>query len=462
MPSFTIVGTEFPVRAFNSLNDHINIFQGDACKAHEVLDAFAVYAFMAIVALENRDPRGELPKHHLYSLSVARIWHHALNEKLQFQVSPEVDIALAHPILVDMYGCVEDTLKLMERKETSVRKSDSLEYDLTGEEQVKIVKDARQWLFNCLQHPKSQHPNLGDEEIWRRSSEDYLLECERAHIALLESPFSRNPLQCFVQVQYAKQEDEMFLYYRWLMLAATHPDADPSGMIKVILSKHFDLECLERLLFLPARYRGIWDEQIGWYVDPDDIDIRWLLDPSRYNFSRNGDQAWRRLSPCLPAEVHPNEWALYDPDTFANDPCTDFSIAHLSQFSVLVRHNTHEVADPGPDAECGICKLDFEEDVCVALNVCGHPYHLQCLEKWEATLRRHGGSNLTCCFCRKDAVQTAETAEIEQRLTKEREGVPWWQTLEQYRGTEKLKPEHEEKKMRPEKSPGSRNPGNNI
>jgi hypothetical protein len=55
-----------------------------------------------------------------------------------------------------------------------------------------------------------------------------------------------------------------FLVWRWLMLAACHQDADPSGKIRTVLASRFDLGCLDKI---PYRcHRGtynIWPGLVG-------------------------------------------------------------------------------------------------------------------------------------------------------------------------------------------------------
>jgi hypothetical protein len=128
--------------------------------------------------------------------------------------------------------------------------------------------------------------NYADTKDWLRSSKVYFVACEHVHIDLIETPFSAISLQArhvladmnflgnwnfcqhFVRKQYSRESVNcgMFLLYRWLMLAATHPDADPSGKVKAVLARHFDVECLERLPFIHARNTGRIGPEVGRYA----------------------------------------------------------------------------------------------------------------------------------------------------------------------------------------------------
>lgn len=270
--------------------------------------------------------------------------------------------------------------------------------------------------------------------IWDR----YLLDCESRHAELLESPFSPYPLHVREVVSRTNylgnwkllenmvlpyiiahlptptiHEHEsliMFFTYRWIMLAATHHDADPSGHIKAILATKFNLECLDQVPCLePYKYCTchfdtvlpgqtlLFCQMISWYG----LDGIFPLDPDTPTYIAKVEAA----RACIQARTQdPTNDENID---FTNDPCLDLAMDDLSApdpFSLETL--THSVPDPGPDEECIICKDDFQTIPCVAINTCRHMYHLECFKMWYQKLQEQGERTLTCCYCRNVVIDS--------------------------------------------------------
>jgi hypothetical protein len=232
----------------------------------------------------------------------------------------------------------------------------------------------------------------------------------------------------------------MFLLYRWLMLAATHPDADPSGKIKAVLAKHFDLECLERLPNMRARTYD-W----GWPKDGRFVSFSISDNAEHEEFEtdiKGGRSAARGTAARLPSGPRFEVFDYYSSAHFAKDPQSDFSVDKIPWISPLLKSGTLSVSDPGQDAECGICKDDFEDDACIVPNACNHPYHLHCLAKWQTRDQQNGNYALTCCFCLKQIVSGEEAKTLDEQFIREREHVPYWPTMEQYKKEKERQAEH--------------------
>jgi hypothetical protein len=301
--------------------------------------------------------------------------------------------------------------------------------------------------------------NYAETMNWLWSSKAHFLLSEFVYIQLLKDAFSPMSLkarqvlantnflgnwnfsQCFVRQHYSEENAKcsMFLLYRWLMLAATHPDADPSGKIKAVLAKHFDLECLERLPNMRARtYDGGWpnDGRFVWFSISDNAE------QEGFETEIKEEEARRVVAARLPSGPRFEVFDYYSSAHFAKDPQSDFSVDKIPWISPLLKSGTHSVSDPGQDAECGICKEDFEDGACIVPNACNHPYHLHCLAKWQARFQQNGNYALTCCFCFKQIVSGEEAKTLDEQLIREREHVPYWQTVEQYEKEKERRAEH--------------------
>jgi len=64
------------------------------------------------------------------------------------------------------------------------------------------------------------------------------------------------------------------------MLAACHPDVDPSGRLKPFLSTGFDLSSLKCLPYLPNQQSSAWGHGLGWLVEQDSS--RWCEDSEEW------------------------------------------------------------------------------------------------------------------------------------------------------------------------------------
>jgi hypothetical protein len=279
----------------------------------------------------------------------------------------------------------------------------------------------------------------------------HTFECERIHACLVESPFSPFSLkvrQVLSESNYlgnsllissvvlpninAGHPHTTFLMFRWVMLAATHPDADPTGKVRSALSKAFDLVCLERLPHLCSRHGLLLELNIPGQVDPArllnaDIEqvennilagltmtVNNTLDGSLHPLT--AIKVWNErvheptLHPHWDIEVSRGE-VIY----IIHDPFHDIHIAHdfPRAEDLWLEQHMHCVPDPKPDDECVICKDDFMEVPCYA-TACNHLYHLDCLTGWRNSLKKAGSSSpLNCCYCTKELMDEVALARVE-------------------------------------------------
>ncbi|EAT79196.1 hypothetical protein HBI56_162980 [Parastagonospora nodorum] len=277
----------------------------------------------------------------------------------------------------------------------------------------------------------------------------HTFECERIHACLIESPFSPFPLkvrQALSESNYlgnsvlissmvlpninAGHPHTLFLMFRWVMLAATHPDADPTGNVRSALSKVFDLGCLERLPYLCSRHGVFLRLNI-----PGDVLAERFLNPDTEQAENNilagsldsqdAIKLWNERS--HEPKLHPH-WNLEfgfggEVVYVINDPLDDVHIARdfPRAEDLWLEQHMHCIPDPKPDDECLICKDDFTETPCYA-TACNHLYHLDCLTGWRNSLKNAGSSSqLTCCYCTKELMDEVALARVEIARQK---GVP--------------------------------------
>jgi hypothetical protein len=113
----------------------------------------------------------------------------------------------------------------------------------------------------------------------------------------------------------------------------------------------------------------------------------------------------------------------------APHPADDLAIAHIPRDSFLMTQ-LHEVAAPPTDAECIVCRDDFEDESCIATNACNHLYHFSCLDRWFDSLKKQGSNKLDCCYC---TLPVFDLLKAVRSLTLERAGAHFWQTPDQYK-----------------------------
>jgi hypothetical protein len=282
-------------------------------------------------------------------------------------------------------------------------------------------------------------------------------ECERVHACLIESPFSPYPLKVrqvlsasnylgntllisLMVLPYinASPQHLAFLMFRWVMLAATHPDADPAGKVRSALSKAFDLGCLDRLPHLCSRH-GPLDLNVSGKVD-----FASLMDVHIEQAANNRPAVslyFQTVTTLWKDRIH--EVTLYphwDIDFMSNgnviyaisDPVPDVRIAldFPRAEDLWLEQHMHCIPEPKADDECLICRDDFKETPCYA-TACNHLYHLDCLTGWRDSLKETGSSSpLTCCYCTKELMDEDALARVEMEKHK---GVPIHLTPEMFR-----------------------------
>jgi hypothetical protein len=292
---------------------------------------------------------------------------------------------------------------------------------------------------------------------WIRSWEEYIFESERLHVCLVESPFSPYPLsvrQVLAESNYlgnwmllehmvlpglnVPSNRWSFFTFRWIMLAATHTVADQTGKIKQILGTSFDLSCLlmnpqldlREGLFLQLDDPGevALDKLSMYYEDEDVSDI--ALSRSHIDRSIFEDR-------CHDPIRHPR-WSLKIIDSNVHytidDPLHDVLLAHLPQFEAFwLTQRVRALPLPQPDDECTICQDDFTTVSCVRTK-CNHLYHLSCLHQWQESLQSRGVGIVSCCYCRRELMDTNALKRLEEV---ERKGVPLHLTMEQHKEQQK-------------------------
>ena len=265
--------------------------------------------------------------------------------------------------------------------------------------------------------------------LWRLMSwEEYVFESERVHNLYLESPFPPYPLRArevvaaevnylgtwnFIQyivhfniaIQFPPEHPFVRrMVHRWIMFAAIHTDVDSTGRVKDILRKHFDLDIIDRVSLTPAPCNfaeatipgHVWLTRRHRYNDQPSrvaLEILNARHRSQYRLVQHGARLhatnrWHGYYILYPGKD--NERFLAAPPRF---DATD--LPRTSDLNLV----THVEPDPEPDAECLICRSDFDDDPCVVTNLCKHTYHMDCLESWLHRLLERGMDKLACCYC---------------------------------------------------------------
>jgi hypothetical protein len=318
---------------------------------------------------------------------------------------------------------------------------------------------------------------------WTNSWNEYILCAQRLHADFVESPFSPHPLPArraiasemnylgnfnFVQ-HFLRPNIEAgiptsvdktagvlaFVMYRWLMLTATHPDADPSGDIKKILEKHLDLDCLDNLPYLPSRQGwtrdlpGTMQFVVLWTDGQQPSQFRGQTKAQKKERNRNTRKNKKAADKIL-ALRHPllqngsqNLRPPYGRCFYTDwEPCpvdqaTEFILPEIPVhpwYPILERYS-HPEPNPDCNDECGICKDDFEDEPCIRLNQCKHTYHIDCLAQWYETISQRGIQDLTCCHCTLSIGDSKEQEGQEKapaQIIIERLDVSFYYTTAQY------------------------------
>jgi len=306
----------------------------------------------------------------------------------------------------------------------------------------------------CLSWEEGMDVSLDPVPLYK-----YTFGCERVHACLIESPFSPYPLKVRQVLSASNYLGNSlliramvlpninvsalhltFLMFRWVMLAATHPDADPTGKVRSALSKAFDLGCLDRLPHLCSRHGLFLDlnvpGQVNSSVDSFIADMK-----QAQNNTLAGLTANNILAGSLDSQTTIKLWndrvhevTLYphwDIDFMSNgdviyvieDPVPDVRISNEFPRAedLWLEQHVHCIPEPKADDECLICKDDFTETPCYA-TACNHLYHLDCLTGWRDSLKETGSSSpLTCCYCTKELMDEVALARVEMEKHK---GVP--------------------------------------
>jgi hypothetical protein len=291
---------------------------------------------------------------------------------------------------------------------------------------------------------------------WSVPREEYILESERLHVCLVESPFSPYPLsvrQVLAESNYlgnwmllehmvlpgldAPEDHWAYSTFRWIMRAATHTVADPTGNIKRILGKSFDLSCLS---INSQLHREGYFYQI--YV-PGEVDSLKLRETIKKDDVEDEEASGIALAPsdsvrsifedrCHDPIRHPH-WSLNISNGnihyTIDDPLHDLLATDLlSTEAYWLKQHLRSLPLPQPDDECIICKEDFTTATCIT-TACDHLYHFHCLYEWQETLLAQGAVILTCCYCRRQLLDTDELKRLEED---DRRGVPMHLTSKQH------------------------------
>ncbi|KAF2821008.1 hypothetical protein CC86DRAFT_411324 [Ophiobolus disseminans] len=127
-------------------------------------------------------------------------------------------------------------------------------------------------------------------------------------------------------------------------------------------------------------------------------------------------------------------WTAYSPALLQNHPCLDFSLKNLSRIPkpTGLQDFTHPLVNAAPDAACGICNDDFGAVAGIALDVCDHTYHFECLNELYKSERTRFGFEFRCGCCSK-MVCTEDSMDGElDKFTHDGDSVPFWLTVGHY------------------------------
>ncbi|KAK9803607.1 hypothetical protein WJX72_004412 [[Myrmecia] bisecta] len=65
---------------------------------------------------------------------------------------------------------------------------------------------------------------------------------------------------------------------------------------------------------------------------------------------------------------------------------------------------------------CAICRESFDHSVIQYYGHCGHPYHLECLDGWQAHCWKTGAECVSCPVCRKKIADHTDGMEVMSRM----------------------------------------------
>jgi hypothetical protein len=260
---------------------------------------------------------------------------------------------------------------------------------------------------------------------------------------------------------------DYFFVYRFTLAAACHPEVDPSGNLKNVLGKHFNLSSLEH----PPTSLTQWERYsrgLCYLIDDMDVIYRphsvdmgelWFVAYHEGHFHKfPGGQAEfearfvkrQQASRLVLAARHPllrelpsggslSQWQNelgFPASAFADDPRLKYDLKRLNpSLSTQLAQFMHPIANPSPDDdddECAICRDDFAELPGVVPHICQHTYHLECLAEWFESQSNHGGETVRCCLCtreicnKKDLTTRAAHSNPSSR-------APFWLTRQAFR-----------------------------
>lgn len=267
-----------------------------------------------------------------------------------------------------------------------------------------------------------------------------MLESERVHINLIQSPFSPYSLrarQALSGINYIGSwnlienlvlpkidqqcselgvDNRVFLIFRWILLAATHPDIDATDTLKQVLATTFDMSCLDTIPNLDNVLMA--ESNI-----PSAVTLHWAYEsPSLGDHPQDRKRLRENAKVILASRIpvfsptYPNDPPLWD-DV---DNGLDFAISHAATIHASwLKMSVRNINEPDASV-CIICTNTFEEIPCIVPNVCEHQYHFECLSSWQSRLKVLGQLNVECCYCRKMIAEGPKMVEENKQVSRNR------------------------------------------
>ncbi|KAF2251650.1 hypothetical protein BU26DRAFT_589875 [Trematosphaeria pertusa] len=216
-------------------------------------------------------------------------------------------------------------------------------------------------------------------------------------------------------LRFQQREHIEFFVYQWVMRAALHPDIDPTGKVRDILGKTFNLEgVVTPVTGIPNRAAFASGRLLG---------NSFVLFHPHFLYCDHSKL-------YIEDEQHPDDKYTGPEDSFSDFETQILDVPTLGRPEWVVEHH-HQKADARshthpssePDDVCYICRLGYDEHPCFKLDVCKHGYHLECLQDWMDFFN-HG--EILCPYCCRVICMQVGQQSRSMTIEEHRQWKPYW------------------------------------